>query len=77
MTPVEVMRERLGSIDSAIKILNALYAAEYACVPIKETEGMLKAAWADALAEDASGVWECMVKFSQIELGILESEEVP
>ncbi len=30
-------------------------------VPRDPTEAMLKAAWADALAEDAKGVWQSMI----------------
>jgi hypothetical protein len=31
-------------------------------VPRKPTQAMLKAAWADALGEDATGVWESMIE---------------
>ena len=31
-------------------------------VPRKPTAEMLEAAWADALAEDAAGVWEAMIQ---------------
>jgi hypothetical protein len=31
------------------------------CVPMNPTGAMLKAAWADALGEDALGVWKTMI----------------
>ena len=31
-------------------------------VPRKPTQDMLEAAWADAMAEDAAGVWEAMIR---------------
>jgi len=38
------------------------YGAEYVLVPRKPTKEMLKAAWADALGEDAEGVWSSMIE---------------
>lgn len=35
---------------------------EMVLVPRKPTKEMLEAAWADALAEDAGGVWKSMVE---------------
>lgn len=35
---------------------------EFVSVPRKLTKEMLEAAWADALAEDAEGVWRSMVE---------------
>jgi hypothetical protein len=35
---------------------------EMVLVPRKPTAEMLKAAWADALAEDAAGVWSSMIE---------------
>jgi hypothetical protein len=35
--------------------------AEYILVPRKPTKEMLEAAWADALGEDAAGVWKAMI----------------
>jgi hypothetical protein len=35
---------------------------EIVLVPRNPTPEMLDAAWADALAEDAAGVWEAMIK---------------
>ena len=35
---------------------------ELVLVPRKPTQEMLKAAWADALAEDAEGVWNSMIE---------------
>jgi hypothetical protein len=39
----------------------AEHHTEYVLVPRVPTEAMLKAAWADALAEDAGAVWESMI----------------
>jgi hypothetical protein len=35
---------------------------EYILVPRNPTREMLDAAWADALAEDAAGVWASMIQ---------------
>jgi hypothetical protein len=35
---------------------------EFVLVPRVPTQEMLKAAWADALAEDAAGVWKSMIE---------------
>jgi hypothetical protein len=35
---------------------------EYVLVPRVPTKEMLKAAWADALGEDAAGVWRSMIE---------------
>ena len=35
---------------------------EYVLVPRKPTKAMLEAAWADALAENAEGVWRSMIE---------------
>ena len=34
---------------------------EMVLVPRHPTKEMIEAAWADALAEDAKGVWRCMI----------------
>lgn len=36
--------------------------SDYVRVPRKPTQEMLRAAWADALAEDAEGVWKSMIE---------------
>lgn len=36
--------------------------SEFVMVPRVPTQEMLEAAWADALAEDALGVWRSMIK---------------
>jgi len=41
---------------------NKTTGIEMVSVPRKPTEEMLKAAWADALAEDAAGVWDAMIE---------------
>jgi len=35
---------------------------EMVLVPLIPTKEMIKAAWADALAEDAAGVWKSMIE---------------
>jgi hypothetical protein len=35
--------------------------SEYVLVPRVPTKAMVEAAWADALAEDAAGVWKSMI----------------
>lgn len=36
--------------------------SDYILVPRKPTKEMLEAAWADALSEDAAGVWQSMIE---------------
>jgi hypothetical protein len=36
--------------------------SEYVLVPRVPTKEMLEAAWADALGEDAGGVWKSMIE---------------
>jgi hypothetical protein len=36
--------------------------SDYILVPRKPTSEMLAAAWADALGEDAAGVWRSMIE---------------
>jgi hypothetical protein len=47
---------------------------DYVLVPRKPTKEMIEAAWADALAEDAEGVWRSMIE--QYESSVLEKREV-
>jgi hypothetical protein len=51
-------------------------------VPRTPTASMIKAAWADALAEDAEGVWRSMIEAYENEIsrrgeGIQRSEDCP
>jgi hypothetical protein len=43
-------------------VFETLRAAGYLIVPREPTELMIRNAWADALAEDAKGVWDCMIE---------------
>lgn len=47
---------------NAEAILAAISEVGYVCVPCTPTPEMLRAAWADALAEDAGGVWSSMIE---------------
>jgi hypothetical protein len=53
---------RSVSIEDADRIAIALEATGYTCVPLAPTERMVDAAWENALAEDAAGVWHAMLK---------------
>jgi hypothetical protein len=57
-----------------IKIVESLAASGYVCVPQQPTRDMLDAAWADALEEDAAGVWGTMIGVSS---GALTREGIP
>jgi hypothetical protein len=46
---------------------------EMILVPKKPTAGMIEAAWADALAEDAGGVWRAML--TEYESSLLKKRE--
>lgn len=49
--------------DDLVGTLQRSFAERgFAIVPIEPSQEMLKAAWADALAEDARGVWREMIK---------------
>ena len=60
MTGREVLREIAG--DSVVA---ALYERGFVCVPAEPNKEMLDAAWADALAESAAGVWLSMIDASE------------
>jgi hypothetical protein len=66
-----------GGTEEAIKIIGELgcdaaenaelvtavpIVSEFVIVPRRPTKRMLDGAWADALAESASGVWESMIE---------------
>jgi hypothetical protein len=44
------------------------------CVPMNPTQDMVSGAWADALAENAAGVWEAMIGVWE---GLLTAEGIP
>jgi hypothetical protein len=46
---------------------------DFVLVPRKATKEMLEAAWADALAEDAEGVWESMIQAYEESIGNSDS----
>ncbi len=58
---LEVLRSAIGETKAA-RVLNALASAGIVCVPKNPTEAMIEAAWANALSENARGVWEDMVE---------------
>lgn len=55
----------VGSADDAKRVLTALEAAGWVCVPREPTQQMLDAAYWSALAENAAGVWEDMLETCQ------------
>ena len=77
MTDRELIAEasKIGkvSMQDAARIVTAIETLGYVCVPRVPTEEMLHAAWSDALAEDARGVWETMIK--QHQDSVLEKRE--
>ena len=50
------------SVTDAERIIAAIRNLGYICVPRVPTELMIRNAWADALGEDAKGVWDCMIE---------------
>jgi hypothetical protein len=58
--PLGILIKALGE-ENADAALSALARAGYVCVPREPTKKMLEAAWADALGEDAAGVWSSMI----------------
>jgi len=59
--PLHIIAAALNSEDNAQRVLAALDAAGYACVPREPTEEMLKEGWAWAHDEDAAGTYRSMV----------------
>ena len=47
------------------RIASAIEAMGYVCVPKVPTAEMVHSAWASEMAENAAGVWESMVGFSE------------
>jgi hypothetical protein len=60
--PLQVIAATLGSEADAKRILDALDAAGYVCVPREPTEKMIQDGWIAALDEDAGDTWRYMVK---------------
>jgi hypothetical protein len=52
----------LRSEDEAKRVLKALDAGGYACVPRVPTEAMLEAGWYPAHMEDAGETWRAMME---------------
>jgi hypothetical protein len=50
-----------GQACDVAGVIRELNAAGYVIVPREPTKSMIEAAWADALAEDAAGVWREMI----------------
>jgi hypothetical protein len=57
-----VLREVVGDETQVQRIADAIAARGFVCVPRVPTKDMIEAAWAEALAEDAAGVWQVMVE---------------
>jgi hypothetical protein len=69
-----VLRAAVGDEAQAQRIVDAIAAQGYVCVPRIPTKAMLDAAWADAMAEDAKEVWATMIGVSE---GLLTEEGIP
>ena len=67
MTGREALKELIG--NDGDRIADALKKLGFACVPIEPTASMLREAYYEALAEDASGVWREMIRESQERTG--------
>jgi hypothetical protein len=69
-------REAIESVTggNADLIADGLARLGFVCVPLQPTKDMLDAAWADALEEDANGVWRTMIGVSE---GLLTREGIP
>jgi hypothetical protein len=61
-------------ICDAERVADAIYSRGYVCVQRQPTADMIDAAWADALEEDACGVWRTMIGVSE---GLLTREGIP
>jgi hypothetical protein len=55
-------------------VVQALRAKGYVCVPVNPTADMRTGAWAEALAENAAGVWEAMIGVWE---GVLTARGIP
>lgn len=62
--PLRLIAAVLDSEDQASRVLAALDAAGYVCVPREPTEAMVDAAYWPAHDENAKEVWEQMVAAS-------------
>jgi hypothetical protein len=63
----EIDRDQIKSNepDPVSRCRALLEDSGYAVVPRVPTREMLDAAWADALAEDAAGVWAAMIEAAE------------
>ena len=60
--PLRLIAAVLGSEESAARVIAALEAAGYVCVPREPTERMLDAAYWSAYGANAAGVWTDMIR---------------
>lgn len=67
-------REAIGKLAGDERIADELTKLGFVCVPIQPTQDMLDGAWADALEEDAAGVWKTMIGVSE---GLLTTDGIP
>jgi hypothetical protein len=58
---VELLDSEMMSREITDRLYECIREAGYAIVPSSPTKEMVEAAWADALAEDATGVWSSMI----------------
>lgn len=77
MTTREVILKCAEDCDiearEAESIIGKLAFMGYVCVPIEPTKFMIQNAWADALSEDAAGVWACMIQACEDPVAALET----
>jgi hypothetical protein len=68
-TPHQMMSELLANLLGSVimsdavtsQLVVAIRDSGHAIVPVLPTKEMVEAAWADALNEDAAGVWSSMI----------------
>jgi len=61
-------RPTLAELGITPAVLRALETAGLVVVPCQPSESMLREAWAEAAAEDASGVWREMIAVAKREI---------
>jgi hypothetical protein len=59
------LRSVIMAQETARELREALHKAGYVIVPREPTKEMLDAAWADAISENALGVWTSMIETAE------------
>ncbi len=67
-------REAIEKVTESLIVAEKLSEMGFVCVPRQPTQALLDAAWAEALAENAAGVWDMMIGVSE---GKLTAEGIP